>query len=594
LPAAFYPADIWALAPAVLVCSAGCIFHAVRSFLSPDAREHFSDPRLSLLFLALVATTLWSVTWRFAPGVSIPQVLLGGSYAILFWAGFKLRNNTFFSRSFALFVSLAALYQTVLGVIQWHDSSDTNLAHRAWEVLGTYDVHTELAGLLALALPLTAGLLFTRSSRWIKAILGLLLLGLAAGLVIVAARAVWTIMLFVSIIALVLLPGRKKYLWASAALATAGAAAYLGRDIIMSRLALWSDWRHILADPRFECWSVAARLLIDNPWTGVGLGFLPTESISIKPPDLDQWAIYAFNYFLHMGAETGFFGLAVFSMFFLLCGVSALRVLKQNSPDSTVDPLKKAASFAVICFLLHSLIDHNFQTPFNAAVFMLLAASIMHRPGRPGPLPSGRRSLIANGTAAALTAVSLFLLTVLPFYAQADRHFQLGHAKMLAGRSVEAKDHFKRALDLFAFHYPAAIKMAELWTHVALNDKDTARKKLLWRGAYQHWSNVVRLNPEMPEDHISLVKARIGMNGDVVSQVDLDDLSRHIDKRPGQPRSMHMAAAFVLARCGQNDLACSEWAIERLRASSLLDPKFKWRFDQELKKYQDRTKRSSS
>jgi O-antigen ligase len=111
-------------------------------------------------------------------------------------------------------------------------------------------------------------------------------------------------------------------------------------------------------DSRVTIWTVAWRMSLDHPVTGVGIGNFPTRSAeySIEPGatyrtdrTIDQPAV-AHNSYLGPLAETGIVGFGLFAsilVFSIGCGVRAVRRFARDG-DRTMEALGRGLVIALI------------------------------------------------------------------------------------------------------------------------------------------------------------------------------------------------------------------------------------------------------
>jgi putative inorganic carbon (HCO3(-)) transporter len=121
---------------------------------------------------------------------------------------------------------------------------------------------------------------------------------------------------------------------------------------------------------RLAHWEAAWRMLEDRPLLGVGVGnYVPTYPAYALPGWKDPLG-HAHNYYLHVAAETGIVGLAVYVLLIAACfwhGWLAARSLTGPGQCVALGVLGVLGAFAV-----HSLFDNLYVHGMNMHVAMLL------------------------------------------------------------------------------------------------------------------------------------------------------------------------------------------------------------------------------
>ncbi len=218
----------------------------------------------------------------------------------------------------------------------------------------------------------------------------------------------------------------------------------------------------INAANRFSWWKTALRMIADKPLFGVGLGNFGSAFLNYKSGALNS--LYAHNFFLQTGAETGVAGLLVLVWFLI-------KVLKRGK---TTDKLLFAS---VIGILVQNLVDYNLCIPANAVLFWMMLG-IMR--GRDEGGHYSRFTLELNREKKGiLTAVIVML--VLWAGVKVTKPFLASRYGVFAGNSVkerhashgdtaeekketkiralgEAEDYYRKAIDtdpLNSMHYSA-------------------------------------------------------------------------------------------------------------------------------------------
>lgn len=150
-------------------------------------------------------------------------------------------------------------------------------------------------------------------------------------------------------------------------------------------------------DRRDLVWEEAWHQLIDSPLVGQGPGAFQLEPVGTNSPIAQYYRLHAHNVLLHVGAETGLFGVVALvgltlSVAFLAW--SAARALRRAGHRRHTAAL---ACLTAVCasYVGHGLVDVVFQNPQLMVVmwvsvgFVVAAARtspVVPRPRRPGPV----------------------------------------------------------------------------------------------------------------------------------------------------------------------------------------------------------------
>lgn len=131
-------------------------------------------------------------------------------------------------------------------------------------------------------------------------------------------------------------------------------AAFLQSDRIQNRLESIFNPRLISNTERILMWESAVAMWRDYPLVGVGLSNYKTMNEKyISPLHKEKNHPHAHNNFLNVLAETGLLGISGFLILFACILYQSVRKIK--------NPLMKAALLITSTFLLHGLVDYNFN-----------------------------------------------------------------------------------------------------------------------------------------------------------------------------------------------------------------------------------------
>ncbi len=121
---------------------------------------------------------------------------------------------------------------------------------------------------------------------------------------------------------------------------------------------------------RPQIWRAAENMIRAHPWIGVGVNtFVKVYDRYRAPGDANTTAPYAHNQYLHMLAEIGTVGFAVF-LLFLIAGVRRIVRMARRLPD----PLRAillGVAFGLLSYLLNGVVESALYYPRQAPLFWL-------------------------------------------------------------------------------------------------------------------------------------------------------------------------------------------------------------------------------
>ena len=123
---------------------------------------------------------------------------------------------------------------------------------------------------------------------------------------------------------------------------------------------------------RWAMWKDTARIIMDYPLLGTGLGTFTQIYPLYRSLHLYGTATHAENDFLQLASEVGLLGTGVLSILFLYLfskAVSGLRDLSPRTPDRYVG---MGGLVGGVALMFHSMVERNIQVPANALLFTLI------------------------------------------------------------------------------------------------------------------------------------------------------------------------------------------------------------------------------
>ncbi len=271
-------------------------------------------PLLLPLCVAVVAA-VGSVTLRHVPQtVGIFALRVTFQPILFYFLGFLLpRDNRIVRWAVAVFLA-ASLLLALHGLYQyathapmpasWVDTHEKTIGTRAYSII---ENPNGLGAFLLLGTLLAAGLALQRIATRERLTLAALAVVLAAGIAVTFSRGAW-LGLVVGLVALTAL-SRWRLL---VGLAAAGAAVLLASpQVFIHRLAFAFSTAYLAKSAsagRLYIWRVAANRIVENPWTGVGLGTFGGTSAFL----FGYSHLWIDSFYLQLAAEGGLVLLGAF------------------------------------------------------------------------------------------------------------------------------------------------------------------------------------------------------------------------------------------------------------------------------------------
>jgi O-antigen ligase len=336
-------------------------------------RDELRAPPMFLSVAAFLTAALIAVPIADDAGAATSKFLLLGGAAVIYlliglflreWAQLKPVLGAFVVAGFV--VSIHAIYQYLSG-----DLSRVGFVSESGAVeyrVASFFAHpNQLAGFLALMVPLGAGLARVFDSRLAKAACLALVPLAVVGVAVTYSRAA-----LVALLALPLIYIRDRRVWPIVALA-ALTIVLLSPAAWTARVAGATQTDQPEIASRLDIWDSALQIFTDRPVTGVGLenfagAYVGTERAArsflgnggLTPPET------AHNLYLNTLAEQGLIGAAALLLLAFAFARLALRL--RRSPDLRVRAFGGAALGVGIVLLFENLFDLTFNDPKTATL----------------------------------------------------------------------------------------------------------------------------------------------------------------------------------------------------------------------------------
>lgn len=123
----------------------------------------------------------------------------------------------------------------------------------------------------------------------------------------------------------------------------------------------------------------AMAMLQERPWTGFGGGTFYNAFTRFKVESLTMPYNHAHNDYVEIAADVGLVGLSLLAMVALMTGWRAFRLMQDGSSAHTRG-VAAGVGMALLCALLHALVDLNLQINANAMTLTVLLAVVWSVP----------------------------------------------------------------------------------------------------------------------------------------------------------------------------------------------------------------------
>jgi len=323
----------------------------------------------------------------------------------VFLATLSLRENAL-RKCVYLFITMATA-QAIYALVQFGGGATTTFRTSLNDIgmgVGTYVNRNHLAGLLAMALPLSLGLLASRigqageharyrSRSLLRRLAGSLnptrinqTLIFSAVSVVILLGAVFSrsrsgmmlamLGIFLTAILYGLRIGGRRSTNLVTLLSVIGLA--LAVEVGLAPVLERFSEEATLADARWSIFGNSMTALGQFFPFGSGLGTFPEVFRRFQPDDIAYFVNHAHNDYIEYLFEGGVMAAAVV-LLFLVAYVRAWPRLLRQQRWGTLSFMQAGAGLGLLSMALHGLTDYNWHIPANAIYFALMAGVFFHR-----------------------------------------------------------------------------------------------------------------------------------------------------------------------------------------------------------------------
>ncbi|MDA8432120.1 MAG: O-antigen ligase family protein [Nitrospiraceae bacterium] len=307
----------------------------------------------------------------------LPVFLLAGLACDRGWKERAALASLYVLTSLTAFIIVLGMVQAVTGIVYplpVQPFTDGTL-------LGLFSHHIPAGGFFSTLAVISGCLfLFWKSSRRQKAFFGIMFLLLLSGSLLSMSRTY-----FVSLcITLPLIFFKKNVRTAAAgtaAMAVIIAASIVSLPPVKTRVASILDLRKNPSNvERLYLWRVARDMIETSPVAGIGYRHWGDRISQYTGKYASEWKFsdasfhHAHNVYLHVAAETGLVGLALFLAFWVSLLVLLLRASASAEDGSFTRALTSGSAFAIVNLFIGGLFENNFWTLLIVMLICFVAA----------------------------------------------------------------------------------------------------------------------------------------------------------------------------------------------------------------------------
>ncbi|MEA3507254.1 MAG: tetratricopeptide repeat protein, partial [Elusimicrobiota bacterium] len=202
------------------------------------------------------------------------------------------------------------------------------------------------------------------------------------------------------------------------------------------------------AAQRWEWIQAGLRMAAEKPCTGFGMGAVPhvITAFMHKGP----YSLYIHSAWLRFAAECGAPAAVALLIFLILL----LKGIFMSN-----DRRNRIVSLSLGAVILYNFFEYNIYIPLNGLLFAFLLGTFSKKPGLNLTLKNKTLRRISGAALIALTLAAAVYF-VKPF--TASRNFTRGAHLLKTGRSLEALNHFERALSQYPGYPLAKLGLAHI------------------------------------------------------------------------------------------------------------------------------------
>lgn len=506
----------------------------------------------SLLAAGLVALPLWfaiSLFWNPVPSIGHVTFWWAITWSLVFWVLVlhPLREQIW-PRAM-LFVLLAGVGLAIYGVCQRFVLDDVPS--------GPFLDRNIYAALLAIiAFPAAGRFLYNGSDKRIAALLAIAFFLLSFAIALTQSRSGMLTFALAGLVFVIIAwtPGRAAKI--SVLVATA-AAAFIAANLawsgeLLNKLATLENPNEA-GHARYLIWEGTWRMILERPWTGIGLGMYPLMWPRYRHVEDSSAGYFVHNDYLQVWVDAGLPALLLFVGVLAIAGHMLFRQSRATARSDERRTELAGLAAAIALLPANSFFNYNFYVVPSLIVFgMLLArlqmfASIDASARAFAPVPSSSR----RAWYVFVGLVALFPAAYFVSVAAASIVTDRAVANAGEGKYQAAEAGLSLARRLWPSAESILMLNADVYRHLlsASQSTDMKQREDVFRAAVAMLDGAERLNPFRPD--IFLIRAdlrranRTFVAGDWPSAVE-QDYRRAVELDPWHFRARYQFASFLL------------------------------------------------
>ena len=291
-------------------------------------------------------------------------------YVLWFFIGYHLLRSREQARGLvdvflllAVVIALIGISQYILGMempAEWVDQAEQGVRTRVVSIIGSPNI---LGSLMVLAMSI-AYAMYYGSKHWFKKMVyaGVFLV-LALCLIFTFSRGAWLALILAALLLGLWIDKRILILMVIVALLTPTLmpSVYHRMAYMMSPEYMTSSER----GGRVGRWDLAVKHWQTNPAVGVGLGQFGG---AVAARNFPESSFYADNWYLKVGAETGWVGLGA-TLLLILIGLRRARSSLNATDDDYLNIMGLGILAGLVGVLAHNCVENVFEVPMMASYF---------------------------------------------------------------------------------------------------------------------------------------------------------------------------------------------------------------------------------
>jgi len=275
-------------------------------------------------------------------------------------------------------MALHGVYQYIVAApipASWMSQTEMSVRSRAYSITGSPNI---LGCFLVLTAPFIVGLAYYLKNRWLQVFCWCCAGVMALALLVTFSKGAW-LGAAVAVVFFAALQDRRLFFPIAAAIPCALLVPSVANRITY---LFTSDYATASAvGGRTIRWQIGSQLMRENPVLGFGLGRFG-GAVAMQNQILEQteefYYFYMDNYYLKIGVEMGYGGIAMFVLLMavlLICGLRAVGYLKRSR--SRLAPAAVGIYSGLMGVMAHCYFENIFEEPYMMALYWGMAASLV-------------------------------------------------------------------------------------------------------------------------------------------------------------------------------------------------------------------------